>query len=268
MVMSDHPAAIPFCIQCEYNLTGLTGDVCPECGWQIDWVLAALDEEGRRPGTPAHNARGWQLITGTLRTVLLMLFKPWCFARRLRHDESLKPALWTALVSFAIFIGIGNEGLPGLDHFEDFSIVVLAYTLTIAAVILCQSLFFATLNYDRRLHRRARWGSRFRMWLNVSLYSTCFVASWPLLESSPFADLSGANFYIPFLDRARGYFGGSSPVGVTIVTYWWWIILAVMLVVRNRPRWLAVASIPLVYSFVVLGTYVGFLAGNAMILLL
>ena len=58
--MADEQASAPFCIQCDYNLAGLTGDICPECGWQIDWALAALDEEGRRPGTPAHRAHGWR----------------------------------------------------------------------------------------------------------------------------------------------------------------------------------------------------------------
>ncbi len=26
-----------FCLKCRYNLTGLTSDRCPECGWLVDW---------------------------------------------------------------------------------------------------------------------------------------------------------------------------------------------------------------------------------------
>ncbi len=251
--MADEQAATPFCIQCEYNLTGLTGDICPECGWQIDWALAALDEEGRRPGTPAHRARGWRRIDATLVTVLLMLFAPWRFAKQLRHDESLLPALWTALFSFAIYLAA--VGIPDSNDFEEFAEGFTGYAVTVSTVILCQSLFFSTLHYDRR-HRRTRWGARFRMWLTVSLYSTCFVATWPIIGEPPYADFSSANFCVPLLAGSSGIFAPTPEVGVTIITYWWWAILAVMLVVRNRPRWLAVASILLVYLFIVLGTFV------------
>ena len=251
--MADEQTATPFCIQCEYNLTGLTGDVCPECGWQIDWVLAALDEEGRRPGTPAHRARGWRRIDATLVTVLLMLFAPWRFARQLRNDESLMPALWTALLSFAIFLAA--VGIPDSDDLREFGMYVTIFGSAVATVVLCQSLCFSTMHYDRH-RRRTRWGARFRMWLSVSLYSNCFVASWPIVEGQPYADFSSASFYIPFVGSSGGLFTRNPDLGVTIITYWWWLILAVMLLVRNRPRWLALVWIPLVYLFIVLGTFV------------
>ncbi len=251
--MADEQTATPFCIQCEYNLTGLTGDICPECGWQIDWVLAVLDEEGRRSGTPAHRARGWRRIDATLVTVLLMLFAPWRFARQLRHDESLMPAACTALISFAIFFAI--EGIP---RSNDLPVIAERFTRSagaVVAVVLCQSLCFSTLHYDR-LRRRTRWCSRFRMWLSVSLYATCFVATWPIVGEPPYADFSSANFYIPLIAGSGGMFASTPEVGVTIITYWWWTISAVMLVVRNRPRWLALISIPLVYGFIVIGSMV------------
>ena len=251
--MADEHAATPFCIQCEYNLTGLTGDIFPECGWRIDWALAALDEEGRRPGTPAHRAHGWRRIDATFVTVLLMLFAPWRFARQLRNDESLMPALSIALLSLAIFLAI--EAIPNCDEWKEFAAGLTLHATTLAAVILSQSLCFSTLHYDR-LHRRLRWRARFRMWLSISLYSTCFVASWPVVGAPPFADFTNASFYIPFLGGSGRLFAPSPEVGVTIITYWWWLILAVMLLVRNRPRWLAVVTIPLVYGFILLGTAV------------
>ncbi len=131
--MADEQAATPFCIQCEYNLTGLTSDICPECGWRINWTLAALDEEGRRPGTPAHRARGWRRVDATVVTVLLMLFAPWRFARQLRHDESLMPALWTALVSFAIFLAA--VGIPDSDDLREFTMYITIFASAVAAVV-------------------------------------------------------------------------------------------------------------------------------------
>ncbi len=94
------------------------------------------------------------------------------------------------------------------------------------------------------------------MWLSVSLYSTCFMASWPVVEMAPFADFSSASFYIPFFKQSGGFLVPTAEVGTTIITYWWWLILAVMLVVRNRPRWLAIALIPSIYLVIVFGTYV------------
>ena len=259
--MADEQASTPFCIQCDYNLTGLTGDICPECGWRIDWALAALDEEGRRPGTPAHRARGWRRIGATLVTILLMLFAPWRFAKQLRHDESLMPALWTALVSFAILVAV--VGIPRFGDFRKCAEIFTLYSVTVAAVILCQSLCFSTLHFDR-LRRRTRWRARFRMWLSVSLYSTCFVASWPIVEGMPYADFSSSSFYIPFVGGSGSLFAPNAKLGVTIITYWWWLILAVILLVRNRPRWLAAASISFVYLFIVLGTYVFMILRNVL----
>ncbi len=102
------------------------------------------------------------------------------------------------------------------------------------------------------------------MWLSVSLYSTCFVASWPIVGELPYADFSSASFYMPFFERSGGFFLPNPEVDVTIITYWWWAILAVMLVVRNQPRWLALVSIPLVYGFIVLGTMVFMHLGDAL----
>ena len=39
------------CVECDYNLTGVQGDRCPECGWEIDEALVALAREEEPPHT-------------------------------------------------------------------------------------------------------------------------------------------------------------------------------------------------------------------------
>ena len=57
----------------------------------------------------------------------------------------------------------------------------------------------------------------------------------------------------------------SNPDGnsrLTTITNWSWLIPALMLPARNRPRWLAVAAIPVVFVFIVMGRHVFESAGN------
>jgi hypothetical protein len=63
------------CLNCDYNLTGLTGAVCPECGGTIDWDVVYCDPELRRRGSPVYHKRGWVLIPWTAATLLLLLFR-------------------------------------------------------------------------------------------------------------------------------------------------------------------------------------------------
>lgn len=56
------------CLQCDYNLTGLTGGQCPECGWGIDEELVAF-----AAGTDSSGGRR------ALFVVLAALLAVWCF---------------------------------------------------------------------------------------------------------------------------------------------------------------------------------------------
>lgn len=234
----------PTCLACGYDLTDLTSKACPECGWQIDWEVARAGEEQRRIGTPAHRARGWRRIDRTAWTVLVMLFAPWRFARQVRVDEAIWPSLIVAALSclsWTIF------AFPEV-------IELIPYAMGAGAVIVCQSVCFASL-YRRSSPRSPRWPGRFRLWLIVSLYSTCFVAAWPVAGGPPFvAGLTQTNFYWPF-SKGAGFLG-SPGLGVTIIFYWWWAILTVVLVIRNRPRWLGILGVPLVFLFSWIGALV------------
>ncbi len=234
------------CVECGYNLTGLTADVCPECGCQIDWELARSGVEGRRVGTPAHRARGRRKVDQTLMTVMVMLFTPWRFARQVRTDEAIWPSL---IVAVLCCLSVAQWYL---DAWGNLLIEAATAVLPVSAVILAQSLVFATLCF-RQSADSPRWYARFRLWLIVSFYSTCFVAGWTFVEAPPLvSSLSDTTFVWPL--------NPSSLIrpdwGVTIIFYWWWAVLATVLLIRNRPRWLAGLLIPLVFPFTWLGSVV------------
>jgi predicted RNA-binding Zn-ribbon protein involved in translation (DUF1610 family) len=241
----------PICITCGYNLTSLTSERCPECGWQINWTLARSDEESRRPGTYAHRARGWRIIDQTVLTVLMMLFAPWRFAQVLRSDESVLPAMAVALLSYvATFANLETfailrrpSGPSGYD--------AVLFGAAILAVILTQSVTFASLTRPVAFPK-PRWPQRLRLWMLASLYSTCFVAAWRFTPP-PIADFMEPNFYVPWMLHGARWVVGPPELGTSIIFYWWWLILTCVLLIRNRPRWLALVCIPLVYLFALVG---------------
>jgi hypothetical protein len=235
------PGATPFCVTCGYNLSGLTSQRCPECGWQIDWDLAYADPDAHRPGTPAHRASGWHVIDLTLLTLLMMLVAPWRFARDLRADESIWPSILVAVVAFAIWF------LPAIIGDSDPLRDVIPFMAAIVAVVVLQVSVFSLAHLEHTRTRSA-WRQRLRVWLIVSFYSSCFIAAWTVVEL-PIASFDEPNFYVPWSTGSYGTFTLSPNIGTTIIFYWWWLILATVLVVRNRPRWL-------VYLFAIAGRIV------------
>lgn len=232
-VIEDHGLR---CVQCLYNLTGLTSGNCPECGWTIDWRLAG-DPEARRIGTPAYRAHGAALLPATLFTIASMLFTPWRFAAQLRVDEPLAPALLVALGSCALWLSTG-EFRGGVSSNE------LVVVLAVAVVVAVESLCLATLS-GRVTSPRWSWRWRLRLYLLVGLYSTFFVGTWSLVGGPPIlGSLTAENFYWPL---SLIQVPPNARLGISLIFYWWWLILAVVLFIRNRPRWLAALTFPLVF---------------------
>lgn len=197
----------PTCIRCGYNLTGLTRDICPECGWTVDWDLAACDLENRRPGTVAHRAKNQFAVARTAATVFSMLFTPWRFAREIRYDESIVPSLSVAVLSLAITFVPWTHNNPTTHE-------LLCFLSAIITVVIANSVLFASLCFVRT-PRRSTWGKRFRLWLLISLYSTCFVASWRC-AGPPIVGLTDATVYTPLIDPS--FLGPQA--GATLIFYW------------------------------------------------
>jgi hypothetical protein len=252
---ADPPASTPFCVRCVYNLTGLTSSRCPECGWVIDWSLARRNEEERRVGTPAHQTRGWRRPGAILSTILLMLFRPLRFARRLRWDESYWPAVvvsaGSCLLAAAPFCILGRLGKSDIRWGT-------GYASAILSCVLLNSFFFATLCRDRL--RLLCWRKRLRLFLLLSFYTTCFVAVWPYF-GPPLCYCGSANFFCPI--ASYDPFPGGPSVwqfwGRTAIFYWWVLILLVFVFTRTKSVWARVLCFPLIWASCSVAYWVGFL---------
>lgn len=228
------------CPKCSYNLTGLTREVCPECGSAFDLKLMRDDPERFRPGLPVYGSRGLAIVPRTLTTILLMLFRPRSFAQRLRVDEPLGPPLAVFFLAtaavFFLFFGFSFASAPGTFLTRCGPRIAVWLTESCLLILALAVVFSATaMRGNSYLWTFLR---RFRFWTIVGLYSTVFLPFWPLFCSSvgPMAwrkyTTDWPIVYLHFRNEAYA---------ATILLFWWTIIICTVLWFRNRPRWLAIA---------------------------
>lgn len=230
------------CLGCEYNLTGLTSDTCPECGQPIDWDLVRTDPELRRAGTPVYHVYGWRVAPAVVQTVLMLLLMPWRFASRARVDDPLRPPLALAVVSVLTY----HYWIPwgGWRPIAKFAVSSAVLAASLAMLVLTYAGVLATCSAPG-LSRLWTWRVRFRTWMITALYSTVFVAIWPLF--APIWPLSRRDLTLdwPVVMPFR-----HDDFAAMLIVLWWSAILGICLLVRHRPRWLAIVLVLIAFAFV------------------
>jgi hypothetical protein len=216
------------CLKCGYNLTGLTGSVCPECGVVIDWAAARrrCDELKARIGTPWERWR-WRLKpVAFVVTCLQAAFLPWRFARQVPD----RPSIWKAASFLLVCMIIPSLWLLGWppslrgSRIED----VAPWMCGVACHVCFQTAVFGLLLAPGTIRQS------FRFWIAVTCYT-----SYPLLPEL----LTGPPYFLPGETNIYlfGLFSGKSGIGevwVSVLYYLWWIGLAVVTYVRvPRGRW-------------------------------
>ncbi|MCK6456013.1 MAG: hypothetical protein L6Q92_05730 [Phycisphaerae bacterium] len=184
-----------------------------------------------------------------------MLFRPIAFARRLRYDEPLWAAFAVAAASclFAVapFLISGRIGKSDLCWGMTYASGMMACILTNSAVL-------ATFCQDRS--KTLSWPQRFRLLLEVSLYATCFVATWPYF-GAPLTDGWHLNFLFPVytLDLRPGGRCDPQLLGRTAFFLWWTAILLSFVCVRTRRTWAKILCVPTIYGASSLAYWIGYL---------
>ncbi len=151
------------CPRCDYNLTALRSERCPECGLRLDWDEIRRTA-AREPAIAFERARGLWKLPAFVETAACVLLTPWSFARQIRQRVSLPHA--------AAFFGLCFVP-PGIVCLLERETYFLPWILTALVCVVLEALLLWTLEGLAR----TRHGPALRFWLAAGGYTTAVVAT-------------------------------------------------------------------------------------------
>lgn len=240
------------CLKCDYNLTGITSDRCPECGCELDWdqikhwAALELSTHGTRWERSSWLALPLALITTTLEVMLM----PWIFARQIGSQHRVWPAVGFAITCMAIAMVI----VPLIQGEETQLSVWLP--CVIVHIVLQTFLFALVLRPQRIRHP-------IRFWFVISAYTT-YPVLFEMFSGPPYITLEQTNIWpLVFLYQTSGAWGNSPDVTASTMYYLWLAGLVTIAYQRlpHHRRWYSLLMIVLIPLLTVTSYYV---AGHVM----
>jgi len=172
------------CLSCDYSLTGLTEDRCPECGSPFDREhLAALASGDPQPVSPWGDADTIGLWRAFGRTCWATWFHPRAFAKTFPVNPRAESGWYFSLIAYAlatIMIAVSTLQLDNLGDTLEFMGVLVVVALP--SVIACETLLAGLL--ARMLKpTRARKAVRYPFWRGLTHFTSSYVIVWAAVVS-------------------------------------------------------------------------------------
>lgn len=212
------------CLECDYNLTGLAGSICPECGTEIYWKEVKAHRDALLSQTVPLNATYWDSWPlplkpiGFVATALEAAFLPWRFAAKMPLCPRLDMALAFAGICLIVGTGFGPFFLSAAG---------LIWTGAVCLHIRLQTALFSLVFRPPNLQKPRRF------WLTVSCYTTYPVLLEVFSRDPP--------LIVPFGDKCNLWpfvliLGGAPSLLLSVLYVWWWLGLGVIVIVVTRMR--------------------------------
>jgi len=230
------------CLNCGYNLTGLTTERCPECGSSLNWEFRRkINAYDQGPGLPWERWPLWSKPAAFFATVFLAVFMPWEFAQRIPIRPRVGWALLYGLMCLTgIFITCLNPVRDVLKLYADYGEIGLApilkwdlrsgwfYLWSLGAIIY---LLLMTFLLGKKVEPYCSENHSYLWWFCVCCYT-----SWPLIIEGL---ISGPVFIVPgfFMIPTTNLWPFSIVLHMgnvktnyiaTFLFYFWWLNLAVI----------------------------------------
>ncbi len=239
------------CPECEYNLTGLVHDVCPECGQPFDREKLLAELAGVPAAIPIWGQRVENgELSSFVRTILEIWSHPARYARRFPKnpdcDDAANFARWCLIVASGILLIPLISLMPDLPRFVGGLLTCAAMMLT---VLMCERAITAVVFVPEF---KVTTVGRPKSWYPESLALVRMTRAYLPLSASTTCAAWVANLFM----EQNGNVESMSVILLIAVGVYWWVSLALIAGSYRKRSYNLVLGFLLIPLCVVVCTFV------------